>query len=190
MFPYLDGVRLEHVVPEDDLLRIVAGTVASALAPRPDCKVPSKRRHSGYERHLADGAGGGRRVRNDLMIRRLFCDNPDCARVTFAEQVEGLTVRYGRRMPLLGCLLEAISVVLAGRPGARLAELLPAPVSRTTMLRLLMSLPDPVAGTPRVLGIDDFALKRGHIYGSILVNCETSAPVGVLEDREADTAAA
>jgi hypothetical protein len=58
------------------------------------------------------------------------------------------------------------------------------------MLRLLMSLPDPVAGTPRVLGIDDFALKRGHVYGSILVNCETGEPVDVLEDREADTAAA
>lgn len=126
----------------------------------------------------------------ELMIRRLFCDSPDCVRVTFAEQVEGLTVSYGRRTPLLGRLLEAIGVVLSGRPGARLAELLPAPVSRTTMLRLLMALPGPVAGTPRVLGIDDFALKRGHVYGSILVNCETGEPVDVLEDRESDTAAA
>jgi transposase len=93
VLPHLGGVLVEQVVPEGDLLRIVAGTVAAMQAPCPDCKAPSRRRHSGYERHLADSAVGGRRVRIDLMIRRLFCDNPDCVRVTFAEQIEGLTVR-------------------------------------------------------------------------------------------------
>lgn len=190
MFPHLDGVLVEKVVAESDLLRIVASTAATIPVSCPDCGAQSRRRHSGYERKLADGAVAGRRVRIELMIRRLFCDNADCPRLTFAEQVEGLTVRYGRRTPLLGRLLEAISVVLAGRPGARLAALLPTSVSRTTMLRLLMGLPDPPVGTPRVLDIDDFALKRGQVYGSILVNCETGEPVDVLQDREADTAAA
>jgi hypothetical protein len=109
---------------------------------------------------LADSAIGGRRVVIALAVRRLFCDNADCARVTFAEQVKEPTVRYGRGTPALRRILEAVGVLLAGLPGARLASILSVPVSRTTMLSLVMALPDPEAGTPRVLGVDDFALKK------------------------------
>ncbi|WP_327371798.1 hypothetical protein [Streptomyces sp. NBC_01217] len=74
--------------------------------------------HSRYVRHLADAAIGHRPVRIDLSVRRLYCDNAACAKVTFAEQVPGLTVRYQRRTPLLQNLVEAVGVVLAGRGGA------------------------------------------------------------------------
>ncbi|WP_455351207.1 transposase family protein [Streptomyces sp. SYSU K217416] len=69
--------------------------------PCPDCGTPSVRRHSRYQRRLVDGAVGGRQVCTELTIRRLFCDAPGCPRVTFAEQVGGLTVRHGRRTPQL-----------------------------------------------------------------------------------------
>ncbi|QCX82894.1 Transposase (plasmid) [Streptomyces sp. YIM 121038] len=122
-----------------------------------------------------------------LVVRRLFCDNSRCERVTFAEQTEGLTGRYQRRTPLLHRLLTAIGIALSGLPGARLAALLPTPGSRTTILRLVMLTPDAPAPTPRVLGVGDFAFKRSYVYGSVLVDCETGAPVDLLEDREADT---
>ncbi|WP_234388104.1 MULTISPECIES: transposase family protein [Streptomyces] len=144
----------------------MARTPGSASASCPDCGVPSRRRHSGYQRRLADGAVGGRQVSMELTVRRLFCDAPESVRVTFAEQVEGLTVRYGRRTPQIRGLLNAISVALAGRAGERLAARLPAPVSRTTLLGLVMALPDPPAGMPRALGVDEFATRKGHKYGT------------------------
>jgi transposase len=84
----------------------------------PDCSRLSRHEHSRYTRHLADAAVGGRAVRIELSVRRLYCHNPDCPRVTFVEQINGLTVRYPRRTPLLQHLLEAVASALGGKAGA------------------------------------------------------------------------
>ncbi|BCJ55906.1 hypothetical protein Asp14428_73810 [Actinoplanes sp. NBRC 14428] len=89
--------------------------------------------HSRYTRHLADTALAGRPARIELQVRRLYCENPLCPKATFAEQVDGLTVRYQRRTPLLQRLVQIAGVLLAGRGGARLLHLLHAGLSRTSV---------------------------------------------------------
>lgn len=96
------------------------------------CGSRSERVHSRYQRRLSDTAmgGAGRETLICLQMRRFFCDNKDCARKTFAEQVPGLTAAYARRTPLLRGMLEQIALAVGGRPGERLTRRLAVVVSR------------------------------------------------------------
>jgi transposase len=182
--PHLAGVIVEEVTVAAGLLLVTARARAPEAA-CPVCGTVSRRVHSRYSRTLADAAIGGRRSAVLLAVRRFFCAAPGCKRKTFAEQVDGLTTRYARRTPLLAGALVRIAVALAGRAGSRLASGLGVPASRQVLLRLVMATPDPAAASPRVLGVDDFAIRRGQHYGTLLIDIETGAPLDLIEGRDA-----
>lgn len=144
-------------------VQVWASTKASQTT-CPACHRPAARVHGRYVRRLADTAMAGRRLVIRLRVRRFFCDEQDCKTRTFVERVPGLTCRYARRSPLLRATLEGIGLALAGRAGARLARCLGVLVSRNTVLRLLQALPDPKVSEVTVLGVDDFALRRGRVW--------------------------
>lgn len=188
LLPHLAAVTVEKAEISGDCVWLQARARAdSGSCPR--CGGSSGKVHSTYQRRLADAAIGGRRVRIWLRTRRFFCGNPDCPARTFAEQVSGLTSRRSRRTPPLARTLASIALALAGRAGARLAGALDLTAGRSSMLRLIIAQPDPESGTVTILGVDDFAFRRGRDYGTILVNVETGKPVDLLRDRETDTLA-
>jgi transposase len=190
LLPDSSSLQLESWLIDQANLRVTLSVSSTQIDTHcPVCAHSTHRVHSHYERTLADLAWADYSITLQLQVRKFFCINEQCFRRIFTERIATVATPWARRTRRMAGQLTAIGLALGGAAGARLSRQLGYAIAGSSLLYLLAKLPLPSIKTPTMLGVDDFAFRKGQQYGTILVDLERHRPIALLADRKAETLA-
>ncbi|MCW3789689.1 ISL3 family transposase [Plebeiibacterium sediminum] len=177
-------LNIKRVTSENDNIQIYA-SIKSKKAQCPTCNKYSNSIHDNYERNLTDLPILNSKTEIILRTRKFKCKNAQCHQKVFSEQIP-FVAKYARRTKRVSNKLDTLSIELTSKQGSMLSEEFRIKVSPSTITRMAHKQPLPPIKQPKILGVDDWAYRKGVSYGTILIDMETSKPIDVLESREGD----
>jgi transposase len=152
------------------------------------CGSPLIKHHGSHHRNVQDLPILGKRVKLDVQIFDYECTNPACDPFAVTETFDGFLTYNSRMTERLEEFICMLAVETSCEACARILKSMNVKISGDTVIRLLskryLSQPVPVCGS--TIGIDDFAYKKRHTYGTIIVDEDTHDPVAVLDGRDGE----
>ncbi len=188
LFPHLRGFRLLSCHREAKRLVLICERVTRS-ARCPVCGTSAYRIHSRYQRTVWDLSVQNVQVLLHLHVRKFYCDHPGCQRRIFTERLPQITSPHGRFTFDLREFLGQLGREQGGASGARSATLQGLQVTARAVLRFMQALPLPPTAPPQIIGLDEWAWKRGQRYGAIVVDLERNKPIALLADRSQEVVA-
>lgn len=179
--PMLNLNRIEYT----DTIVWINASIKTNRSKCPNCGKFSKKIHDRYFRTISDLPVFQYRTIIRLKTRKFKCDNSRCKRKVFSEQIP-MILRYSRRTDRVSRILESLAIELTGKLGSIISKQLSITVSCSTITRIAHSQQLSEIKQPRILGVDDWAYRKGVSYGTILIDMETSRPIDILPSRESN----
>lgn len=188
LFPHLRGFHLLSYQRETDSLSLTCERV-TRTARCPVCGTVAHRIHSRYTRTVRDLSVQRTQVILHLHVRKFYCDNRECQRRIFTERLPQVTSPHGRFTFGLRLFLGQLGREHGGASGAKSAAHSGIRVTERSVLRFMYAIALAPIHAPRIIGLDDWAWKRGQRYGAIVVDLERSKPIALLANRSQPTVA-
>lgn len=180
----IDGFEIDRALYDESGWQIELHSIRRQAA-CPICRHESRHVHSYYRRRIRDLPVEAQSVELLIRVRRFECRNDECTRKVFCERLSEFAKAYGRRSERLTVWIRAIGLALNGEGGARLARKLGTQISGDTLIRVVRCTPQIEVTAPEVMGVDDWAYRKGQRYGTLILDHERRRPVDLFEGRTA-----